>query len=213
MTIHWKDTEMMLCPEKAIFLPQSSTLLVADTHLGKSEHFRKNGIGIPLGSSDETLVRLDQVIQRYDVKQVYFLGDLFHSSVNEAWTSFLTWMDGRPEQEFVLIQGNHDILPSYLYDRSRLQVVPRLMLENLILTHEPERPSDAHTLNIHGHIHPGYTLRGKGRQRLTLPCYHWRAQQLTLPAFGAFTGLAPITQEKEDQIFVVTETSVIRAHP
>ena len=213
MTIHWKDTELRLCPEKAIFLPQSGSLLVADTHLGKSEHFRKNGIGIPLGSSDETLHRLEQTIRRYEVRQVYFLGDLFHSSINEAWTSFHEWMEGMARQQFVLIKGNHDILPSYLYERSRLKVWPSLLLENLVLTHEPITPKDKDTLNIHGHIHPGYTLKGKARQRITLPCFLWHEQQLTLPAFGAFTGLAPIIPQKQDQIFVVADAQVLRAHP
>jgi uncharacterized FlgJ-related protein len=36
-----------LLPEKAAFIPESATLLIADPHFGKATHFRKAGIPIP----------------------------------------------------------------------------------------------------------------------------------------------------------------------
>lgn len=69
-------------------------------------------------------------------------------------------------------------------------------------------PPEPYTLS--GHLHPGITLSGKGRQRLRLPCFWFGAQTGILPAFGAFTGLADIQPRQGDQIFA---TTIIRHTP
>jgi metallophosphoesterase superfamily enzyme len=63
--------------------------------------------------------------------------------------------------------------------------------------------------NFAGHIHPGVSLRGKGRQALTLPCFYFGTNQAYLPAFGKFTGLARITPCKDDRVYVVAEDKVM----
>jgi uncharacterized protein len=63
--------------------------------------------------------------------------------------------------------------------------------------------------NLAGHIHPGVSLRGKGRQSLTLPCFYFGRHQALLPAFGVFTGLARIKPVKEDKVFVIVEDKIM----
>jgi metallophosphoesterase superfamily enzyme len=64
--------------------------------------------------------------------------------------------------------------------------------------------------NLAGNIHPGVLLQGKGKQAVTLPCFYFGERQGILPAFGSFTGLARIQPKKEDRIFVIAESTVVK---
>ena len=60
-----------------------------------------------------------------------------------------------------------------------------------------------------GHIHPGISLTGKGRQALTLPCFAFGDKQVILPSFGKFTGKVAIRNRATDHIFAVLKDKVI----
>ncbi|MEO0580885.1 MAG: hypothetical protein AAF135_01565 [Bacteroidota bacterium] len=77
--------ELWLLPQKAIFLPQRSALLLADLHIGKSGHFRQHGIPVSSGVMNQDLSQLDRLYQTYQPDTTYFMGDLFHSSYNKEW--------------------------------------------------------------------------------------------------------------------------------
>jgi hypothetical protein len=49
---------LTLLPEKAAFLAESRTLLVADVHIGKAVSFRSFGVPVPRGTTGETLSAL-----------------------------------------------------------------------------------------------------------------------------------------------------------
>ena len=66
-----------LLPEKAAWLPASQTLLVADWHLGKARHFRKEGIYMPPAGTGKELDTLQLLMELYRPGTVIFLGDLF----------------------------------------------------------------------------------------------------------------------------------------
>jgi len=207
---HIRGIEFHLLPEKAIYWPDKAALLVADLHLGKVTHFRKAGIGLPQDIEAENLERLSQLILDHKVQKVYILGDLFHSHMNTQWAKFKSFMASFPSIQFVLIRGNHDILDQENYQAKNLEYYPEtLILEPFILTHIPLEAASKY-YNICGHIHPGVRLRGKGLQAIKLPCFHFRADRLVLPAFGAFTGTARIEPQEEDCIFAIAEDKVVR---
>jgi len=60
-----------------------------------------------------------------------------------------------------------------------------------------------------GHIHPGISLVGKGRQQITLPCFAFGTRQAILPSFGKFTGRVAIRSNKTDRIFEIAKDQVI----
>ncbi|MEL6132683.1 MAG: ligase-associated DNA damage response endonuclease PdeM, partial [Bacteroidota bacterium] len=183
------DEELWLLPEKAIFLPQRSALLLADLHIGKSGHFRQHGIPISAGVMDRDLAQLDRLYQHYQPEKTYFLGDLFHSVYNKEWDHFCKLMCNW-ENEKILIKGNHDILKDHHYVQAELIVKESEVLGPFLLQHEP-LSAEAHSTHyvLAGHIHPGVGLIGGGRQKLRLPCFHFDQRQAVLPAFGHFTGL------------------------
>ena len=63
---------------------------------------------------------------------------------------------------------------------------------------------------ISGHIHPGVVLKGKGKQRITLPCYKINERRLILPAFSLFTGLNTKKQSETFLNYAFTEHSIFK---
>jgi len=211
MEFELKGQRLRLLPQKAIYWEEQNTLLLADTHLGKVTHFRKAGIALPGSAAEKNLLQLHLLFEKLAPKKVYFLGDLFHSELNSEWFGFKELLKKFPGIEYHLIQGNHDILHEISYQNSNFSVYETpLELDPFILSHEPLGEHEKY--NLCGHIHPGVTLRGKGRQSLTLPCFYFGKQQGIMPAFGVFTGLHKLSPGKEDQIFVVANDMVLKVN-
>lgn len=219
-TVSWQ-----LLPEKAVWCAATSTLMIADLHLGKAGHFRRNGIAIPADANLENLARLTRLMSRFRPDRLLLLGDLFHSEINEEWAVFVDWLEEErqihPTLLPHLIVGNHDILPRTALERAGIRVSTTLRESNGILfTHAPEDADTmrqpAYVLHVCGHWHPGVTLRGGGRQSLRLPCFYLAQregfQQLVLPAFGAFTGLHTVRPGKNDRVFIVADNEIVEGN-
>lgn len=207
----WHDISFHLLPEKAIYLPDYTSLLIADPHFGKAAHFRKAGIPVPEEVHQGDYVKIQQLIQGFRPAHLFFLGDLFHSELNSTWGDLESFRELFPEINFHLIKGNHDILPDVIYRSDLWQVHEEAyQLDKMILSHEPLAEIPEGKVNLCGHIHPGLSLYGRGKQKLTLPCYFVSLNQMILPAFGRFTGLARMACGKNEQAFVIADKKVIR---
>lgn len=213
MTItHFAQT-LTLHPHRAIFWHETSTLLIADLHLGKGEHFRRNGLAVPGGVQTDNFGRLQELLEEFEPARVLFLGDLFHSNLNDTVETFLLFLSTHPEVSFELVLGNHDILPAALYANSPLVVhQPPYEEAPFSFTHYPLEKPHPDLYNFYGHIHPGVALSGAGKEYLKLPCFHFAQRQAVLPAFGAFTGLAIVKPAASDRVFVIAEGEVLNVN-
>lgn len=206
----WGALTLQLLGEKAIYVEEFRLLLIADPHFGKAAHFRKAGIPVSEKLHIGDLMIIQKLIQTYKPEHLYFLGDLFHSDLNFAWNDLETFAEYHPETNFHLIKGNHDILPKLVYRSDIWEVhTDSLILGNMILSHEPMANIPPDKINLCGHIHPGISLYGVGRQKLTLPCFFVSPNQIILPAFGRFTGLYTMKCGKDDNAFVIADKKVI----
>jgi metallophosphoesterase superfamily enzyme len=61
----WGAELLWLLPERAAWLPQARTLLVADLHLGKAETFQAHGIPLPSDGDAGTLNLLLELAARW----------------------------------------------------------------------------------------------------------------------------------------------------
>lgn len=208
--LEWGGLKIQLLPEKAIFLEDLRSLLIADPHFGKAAHFRKAGIPVSEKVHIGDLMTIGKLLQTYSPKDLYFLGDLFHSDLNIAWKDLENFAEYYPETNFHLIKGNHDILLGLVY-RSDLWQVHResLIIGDLVLSHEPMDNIPIGTFNLCGHIHPGISLYGTARQKLTLPCFFVSPNQIIMPAFGRFTGIYTMKCGKNDNAYVIADKKVI----
>lgn len=206
----WWEQTFHLHPFRAIFWEERSALLIADLHLGKARHFRRNGLPAPQGVSDANWDRLISLLLDFDPGEVLFLGDLFHSDYNREWDSLRQLTGQFPDVSFALIPGNHDRLEESLYQDARLTIHSEPFAAGpFLLSHHPMDDIPEGCYNLAGHIHPSVRLRGGGRQRLRLPCFYFGERQGILPAFGAFTGTATVNVKNGDQVFVIAEDMVV----
>ncbi|GEQ85071.1 DEAD/DEAH box helicase [Patiriisocius marinistellae] len=190
----------------AIFWQEQSMLLIADVHLGKVAHFRKHGAAIPAHVAHENLERLTNTVDEFRPKNICFLGDLFHSKLNTEWEDFASWTQYTNAQ-IILVNGNHDVIPKYLFKDLGVQIEDELIIDSFLLTHHPTK-RDAF-FNFCGHIHPGVRMQGLGRQTMKFACFFKTKNQLIFPAFGNFTGKYILEPTKDDEIFVLVDGEVV----
>lgn len=198
-----------LHPLRAMYWQREKMLLISDLHLGKATHFRKSGIPVPTMIGEINWDKLASLLLDFQPERVLFLGDLFHSNLNEEWDDFCQLTAQFSKVQFELVPGNHDILFKQYYTEARLILHPiTLAIDPFIFSHHPLTNIPDNYYNLCGHIHPSVCLRGNGRQTLRLPCFYFSERQGILPAFGAFTGTAAIQPRNGDQIFVIAEEEI-----
>ncbi len=210
--IELNGLEMYLLPQKALYIPSYQLLVISDWHLGKLSHFRREGLFVPAPAAEEEFERLDILLQELQVKDVVFLGDLFHSQWNSDWEKLKAYINLHAQQtlRFTLTKGNHDILKDHHFENFSLRVKSEVILsEGIVLSHEPLPDLPNYMVNIVGHIHPGCLIGAGARQSFRLPCFHFKDRVLTMPAFGKFTGLHIMKPEPQADIYAVVNDAVI----
>jgi DNA ligase-associated metallophosphoesterase len=207
MTLNFADQSFELHPSGALFWPNEELLVISDVHLGKITHFRKHGMPIPNDAVVENFEKIDEVIDYFNPAELIFLGDLFHSSFNNEFDQFKIWVENQciPVR---LVKGNHEVLEDSTYESFGIEVESHITFDTFRLQHHPEE-DDSSIPVICGHIHPAYLLKGKARDQIKLKCFHATDIQLTLPAFGVFTGSHLITPQPNDQIVLLTGERLI----
>ncbi|WPP51302.1 ligase-associated DNA damage response endonuclease PdeM [Catalinimonas niigatensis] len=205
--IEVRGQKLSLLAEKAIYWHEASFLILTDLHLGKAGHFRKAGIPIPKGVHEADLLCLQQLIDTYCPKAVLMLGDLFHSEINQEWNDFRVFLQNNASLSFILVKGNHDILPEAAYREDNLTLYQEeWCFTPFHFSHHPLENVPTNLYNMAGHVHPGYRLKGRGGQNIKLPSFHFSAEGVLLPAFGRFTGCVHVPKKQGDQVFILIPT-------
>lgn len=206
------NNHFLLSANRTIFWEEQKALILSDLHVGKSGHFRKHGIGIPQNMLNEDMQRLFAEIQFYKPARLIIVGDLFHSHSNKEHDLFLKWRQSLPNLVIDLVLGNHDILHEEKYTEAGIQTHHgSYHVDPFIFTHDIcDLAEDDTRYCFSGHIHPGITVRGVGKQSLRLPCFYFNRQYAVLPAFGKFTGTHPIKPVENDAVFALANNSIVQ---
>ncbi|RQP23277.1 ligase-associated DNA damage response endonuclease PdeM [Piscinibacter terrae] len=201
---------LTLLPEKAAFLDDFRTLLVADAHIGKAVSFRSFGIPVPRGTTSDNLATLTRLIERTQAARVVFLGDFLHSKRSYApatMDAVARWRQAHADLDLTLIRGNHDDRAGDPPASLRFSVVDEpFTLGGLALCHHPQDVPGRYALA--GHIHPCIRLGGRAFDSLRLPCFHFTPSHGVLPAFGSFTGMHRIHPGEGDRVFAIADDAI-----
>lgn len=202
---------LVLLPQKAVWLPQRATLLVADVHIGKAVSFRALGVPVPRGTTSQTLDALTALVEAHGVQRIVFLGDFLHSARSHAahtLAAVARWRDRHAALDLVLVRGNHDKHAGDPPAAWRIDCVDEpWMLGGLALGHHPRARADAYVLA--GHLHPCIGVAGRANDHLRLPCFWFGPRVGVLPAFGAFTGMHPVRPAAGERIFAIADDRVM----
>ena len=202
-----QDQHFTLHPSGALYWEEEKMLLISDVHLGKVTHFRKYGAAVPASLIQKNFELLDSVMTYFKPARLCFLGDLFHSHINNEWHYFEKWTAKYSTWTW-LVTGNHDIIPPLKFESLGINIQDEILVGPFLLTHHPVKREGF--FNLSGHIHPAIRLRGKGRQTIKLPCFFKSTDQLILPAFGSFTGTHVLEAGAEDEIYACTQKEVLK---
>jgi len=208
---------LRLLPQRAAWLPQVQTLLVADAHIGKAHAFRRLGVPVPSGTTADGLQRLNDLLLCTGAQRIVFLGDLLHAARGRhpaTLAAVAQWRAQWPALQLLLVRGNHDRHAGDPPASWRVDCADEPCtlpgLPRLALAHHPNAVAGAYVLA--GHVHPGVVLGGRAHQRLRLPCFHFGAQVGLLPAFGAFTGLHVLRPQPGERVFAIAGDVVRPLH-
>ncbi|HEX7903310.1 MAG TPA: ligase-associated DNA damage response endonuclease PdeM [Chitinophagaceae bacterium] len=207
--------QLWLSPHRCIYWETEAAIIVSDLHFGKTGHFRKSGIAVPQTVYKEDLQRLVSLIQYFNPRQLIIAGDLFHSHINQELELFKKWRHDLSSVELHLVKGNHDILLDKWYEEANIIVHQKtFQLGSFLFCHDQ---ADCHSHTLHdslysftGHIHPGISIHGAGRQSLRFPCFYFTKSYCVLPAFSRFTGTYRIDPKEEENVFAIVNEQIVK---
>lgn len=204
-------TDVVLRPDRSLYVPGTRTLIVADVHWGKAAAFRALGVPVPHGTTGAGLATLDAALRDTDAQALIVLGDLWHARAGMTPATVQqveAWRATRPGLAITLVRGNHDLHAGDPPASLGITCVDApLVVGPFALCHHPCECDDGYVLA--GHVHPVTQLFGRGRQKLTLPCFAFGARGGLLPAFGEFTGGGIIDRREYREVHVIADDSVM----
>ncbi len=207
------NQHLILSGERSLFWENESTLIIADLHVGKTGHFRKEGIGVPSGVYKDDLHRLLAQILFFKAERLIIVGDLTHSTANLEMDLFRKWRKDFSSLDVQLAKGNHDILDKKWYEEADIRVHNEpFAIRDFVFVHDITRPvyvPKPGQYIFSGHVHPGIVISGRGRQSLRLPCFYFSKTHCILPAFSKFTGTYRIDASREDKIFAIADKELL----
>ena len=204
------EQHLLISGDRYIFWEEEAALILSDLHLGKAGHFRKHGIAVSGNVFREDLARLSESIRRFNPSRLILVGDLFHSSHNREHEDFLRWRNDFAVPAIELVKGNHDILSLKFYHEAGLTVhASHYNLGAFSFVHDRECADAGTSYCFTGHVHPGISIYGTARQRISLPCFYFGSDHAILPAFGKFTGTFPIKKERGDHVFAIADGHIL----
>jgi len=208
--VHGRD--LLLHPHRAAWLEDRNLLICSDVHIGKAAHFRKHGVPVPGMTNKANFWRMVDLFEDFRPGAVLFLGDLIHSQANPEWDDFVDFLDQYPHMKRILVRGNHDVENNAFFRTHGFEVTEEWIDGSLRFVHEPDEQLKDGMYTFAGHLHPSVRMVGKARQSVTLPCFWFGLHQAIMPAFGEFTGSVNIKPERDDKVFVVAGSEVVRVN-
>ncbi|MBD3904180.1 ligase-associated DNA damage response endonuclease PdeM [Chryseobacterium sp. Ch-15] len=204
--INIQNEVFTLTNQRALFWKKEKALILSDLHVGKTAHFRKNGIALSNQIFENDLKRLSVLIEYFQPEKIIVVGDLLHAGDNSDVDKFCEWKNQFPEIEFHLVEGNHDRISKKLEAKLYLNFKStQLEIDDILLIHDFEKSNPK--FQITGHIHPGILIPSKIKN-IKLPCFALSENQLLLPAFSEFTGLDTKNLPKKGRFYIFTDSEI-----
>ncbi len=182
-TIKFCNHGLQICKEGILFWLEKEIAIVSDLHLEKGSSYASSGQYIPPYDSEETLLKLLDVINNYKVSKVILLGDTFHDK-----NAFLRmtpkvrflFEDFTKKYEVIFILGNHE-------NKIKIEGIKfyqEYIVDNIHFLHEAIQKN---INQISGHFHPVASIKVSSKKIIS-KCLIHSNNHIILPSFGEFTG-------------------------
>jgi DNA ligase-associated metallophosphoesterase len=205
-----RGERILIRPDRSLYWPAKRMLAVADLHFGKAEAFRADSVPVP-GGPEATLARLGVALRETGAERLVVLGDFWHSKEGRSKRilgELARWRADCAGLEIDLVRGNHDRAGEPPQGWGIGWETRALVDPPFCFAHYPTPSPDGYVLA--GHLHPGVTLQGRGREKFRFPCFWFGALVGVLPAFGDFTGTAEVQPSSGDHIYAIADSRIFR---
>jgi putative SbcD/Mre11-related phosphoesterase len=181
---------------RAVWLEQWRTLAVADLHLGYAWAHRAQGQLMPVEAGEDSVERLQKLLERYPAEEVLLLGDVIHRAVEAPAVladlrALASAVEGRARLR--LIAGNHDRDLKAMLAKAKvdLEITKSAAVGPHLLLHGDEPSVSRAKSNLEalpgrvilGHEHPAFVLSDGVASQVKCPCFLTGPGILVLPAF------------------------------
>ena len=182
-TLNFCNHGLQICKEGVLFWLEKEIAIVSDLHLEKGSSYASSGQYIPPYDSEETLLKLLDILNKYKVRKVILLGDTFHDK--DAFlrmTSKVRFLfEGFTKKyEVIFILGNHE-------NKIKIEGIKfhqEYIVDNIHFLHEAIQKN---INQISGHFHPVASIKVSSK-KITSKCLIHSNNHIILPSFGEFTG-------------------------
>ena len=211
-TLNFCNHGLQICKEGVLFWLEKEIAIVSDLHLEKGSSYASSGQYIPPYDSEETLLKLLDILNNYRVKKVILLGDTFHDK--DAFlrmTSKVRFLfeDFTKKYEVIFILGNHE-------NKIKIDGIKfhqEYIVDDIHFLHEAIQKN---INQISGHFHPVASIKVSSK-KITSKCLIHSNNHIILPSFGEFTGglnindpvLKPFISE-DCNIYFLTKKSIYK---
>lgn len=206
------NNTFLLSVERCMFWEEKKTLILSDLHLGKTGHFRKAGIAVPQAIFKEDMQRLVTQLQYFKPEHVIVIGDMFHSHGNKEHDLFIKWRKDFSQLTIHLVKGNHDILHEKWYASADITLSTcEVKIDLFSFVHDfTDCEINENGYIFSGHIHPGISIHGRGKQSLRFPCFYFGNNYAVLPAFSRFTGMYGIKPKPGESVYALVNPNALK---
>ena len=174
----------------ALWIPETSTAVIADLHLGYSWAQRRRGELGPLADC-RTREKVLALRDRLQPKRIVFLGDVVHAprpcAPERAWIEDILNQLASGAQ-LIAVRGNHDRRFASEFRHLAFQDVLTWSDGSVTAAHGDRMDfawPENHTL-ILGHLHPALAIRDSSGAGHKMPVFLGNRHCLVLPAFSPF---------------------------
>lgn len=183
------DFTILFDSSGSIYITELSILLMSDLHIGKSYSCAKNGNFLPPFEIDETIEKIESIVDFYNPKKIISLGDSFHEAstlelIDNIYIKNLNKIFKK--REVIFIDGNHD---AELKSKEKIDAIFKdsLKLSNFNFTHIKNSKIINNLFEFSGHFHPKVSIISN-RVTYSFKCFVLGKNFCILPSFGTYTG-------------------------
>jgi uncharacterized protein len=204
MDVTIRGVTVRMLASRALWLPSTRTLAVADVHLGRTHLYRQRGFAIPDTDANDHQ-RLLRLLDEHPAQRLVILGDLLHhqDSHHEQLHEQLKQLAARAE--VVLVQGNHDRNLEALSDTGVQVCMHTHLAHDVVGAHEPHLQEGVCV--VAGHLHPSFSS-SRGPTQVRCPAFVVGDACTVLPAFGSTTAGVDVRRLQQDGLLPVHDVRV-----
>lgn len=208
MTINVFGEELILLPQRVVYLPKSKTLWVADALLGKPTETKTGNV--PFEIVDVDVFRLNDILNQYDVKRLVFVGHLFFYAYADKRERPGEWLASQG-LEVHWINGHETDSEPMHYAKFNLTIHDGCFTDGPFVFINEYRQGIEEQFKgkyiITANVGPAYKVEDNTEP---LPCFYFGAKYAILPSFGMIKNATVLhLQNPSDQFYPIQATQVL----